>query len=265
MFLTACQDDSFETPNYTQKIVVDGWIEQGQPARVFLTLSAPYFSEVDSVTLRKLVLKWAKVTVIDGLTQEILTLKTNQDYFPPYVYESTTLRGIIGHTYGLKVEYGGKTVTSTTHIPAIQQLDSIWFKPEPGVDTAGYIRILFTDKPGIDNFYRITSKTGSQTKKYTPVFLPNLDGRIVDGQSIVLSISNEKDLNPLLFNVNDTVNLKICTVDQPVFNFWNSLYQELQNTQNPFAAANMNVKSNVKGGLGIWAGYGVSNYRIVCK
>lgn len=265
ILLAACQDENFETPNYSQQIVVDGWIEQGQPARVFLTLSAPYFSEIDSASLRQLVLTRAKVTVIDGLNEEILTLRTNKDYFPPFIYEGANLRGVIGHSYTLKVEYGGRTVTSITQIPEPQLLDSIWFKLLPKVDTAGYIMIKFTDKPDVDNFYRILTRTGNKTEKYIPAFLPNLDGRLVDGQSLTLTISNEKKGDILYFSVNDTVNLKLCTMDQTVFNFWNSLNSELLNTGNPFASANFHVLTNVDGGLGIWAGYGVNTYRIVCK
>ena len=263
--LTACQNDNFETPYYDQKIVVDGWIEPNQPARVFLTLSAPYFSEVDSSSLRNLVITRAKVTVIDGLNEEILTLRTNYDYFPPYIYEGTYLRGIIGHSYSLKVEYGGVTVTSTTQIPDSQQLDSLWFKRAPDIDTAGYIMIKFSDKPGIDNFYRILTRTGVNTKKYTPVFLPNLDGRLIDGQTVSLTLSNEKKGDIILFNVNDTVTVKFCTMEQSAFKFWNSLYSDLNNTQNPFASTSSHVISNVSGGLGVWAGYGVNTYRIVCK
>lgn len=265
LLLNTCKKDDFETPNYNQKIVVDGWIEQGKPARVFLTLSTPFFSDVDSATLRKLVLTRAKVTVIDGTREEVLTLTTNFDYFPPYVYESTSLTGKIGHTYKLKVEYNGKTVTSTTQIPEPQLLQNISFKRASEIDTAGYIMIKFTDKPGVDNYYRVMTHTGNKNDKFVPVFLPNLDGTLVDGQSITLSILGEKDRDPLYFNENDTVFLKLCTIDQSVFTFWNSIYNELINTQNPFAATNSHVISNVDGGLGVWAGYGVSTYRIICK
>ena len=265
LFLFACQTDDFETPSYNQKIVVDGWIEQGQPARVFLTLSSPYFSEVDSASLRKLVLTRAKVTVYDGLNEEILTLRNNSDYFPPYIYEGTNLMGEIGHTYNLKVEYGGRIVSSTTQIPEPQKLDSIWFKIDTEADTAGNIMIRFSDKLGIDNFYRILAKKGLKSKKYAPVFLPNLDGRIIDGQSVTLTISEENKRDIKLFNVNDTINLKFCSIDHNTFKFWNSIYSELNNSQNPFASTNAHVISNVQGGFGVWAGYGVNTYRIVCK
>jgi hypothetical protein len=270
IFLIACQDEDFKTPDYNQKIVVDGWIEQGQPAKVFLTFSAAYFSDVDSVSLRKLVLTRAKVTVIDGINEEILTLRTNHDYFPPYIYESNYLVGKVGHTYKLKIEFDGKIVTSITQIPEPQKLDSMWFVKAPGIDTSGYIMLKFKDNPGVDNFYRILTKTGTKTMKYVPAYLPNLDGRLVDGQTVTLSVTSVKNSalmskKMLYFSLNDTVNIKFCTVEQPVYNFWFSIQEESLNTENPFAATNSHVLSNIDGGLGIWAGYGANTYRIVCK
>jgi len=54
-------------------------------------------------------------------------------------------------------------------------------------------------------------------------------------------------------------------MDMSVFEFWKSLYNDLNNTQNPFASTSSHVISNIDGGLGVWAGYGVKTYRIVCK
>ena len=263
--LASCQDENFETPSYSNKIVVDGWIEQGQHAKVFLTWSCPYFSAVDSISILNLVLTSAKVSVSDGSFEEILMLRRNDAYFPPFVYESNTLRGVTGRKYSLKVEYGGHTVTASTQIPESQPIDSLWFSPAEGVDTAGYIMLKFPDRAGIDNYYRILTKKASATR-YAPVFLPNLDGSLVDGQIITMSITEESsETTPKLFCVNDTVNVKLYTMNYSEFRFWDSLYNEHLNTTNPFAASNLHVQSNIDGGLGVWAGYGISIKQIVCK
>jgi hypothetical protein len=263
--IASCQDENFETPSYSKKVVVDGWIEQGQHAKVFLTWSCPYFSEVDSISILNLMLTSAKVTVSDGSFEEILMLRRNDAYFPPYVYESNTLRGVTGRTYSLKVEYGGHTITASTQIPESQPIDSLWFSPANGVDTTGYIMLRFPDKIGVDNYYRILTKKSSATK-YTPVFLPNLDGSLVDGQIVTMSLTEENsETKPKLFNVNDTVSVKLYTMNYLEFKFWNSLYSEHLNTTNPFAASNLHVQSNINGGLGVWAGYGTSIKQIVCK
>ncbi len=263
--LASCQDESFETPSYSKKIVVDGCIEQGQHARVALTWSCPYFAEVDSASILGLVLTSAKVTLNDGFTDEILILKQNDASYPPYVYESRVLRGVTGRTYNLKVEYGGHTVTATTQIPASQTIDSLWFARAEGVDTAGYIMLRYYDRAGEDNYYRVLTRK-SQSVRFSPVFLPNLDGRLVDGEVVTMSLTEEGDqVTPTLFSVNDTVSVKLYTMNYPEFKFWSGVYLEHLNTTNPFAASNLHVESNINGGLGIWAGYGVSVKPIVCK
>lgn len=261
----SCQEDNFKEPNYNSKIVVDGWIEQGQPAKVLLTLSAPYFSEIDSVSIRNLLITRAKVSVSDGLEEEVLTLRKNSDYFPPYIYESTFIKGVVGRTYALKVEYSGKVITSSTQIPEPQKLDSMWFNLASDNDTSGNIVIRFTDKNGEDNYYRVLSRTGIKTEKYDPTFLPNIDGRLIDGQTVSLSVSRQKKGKAANYRLNDTVSIKLCTMNLEAFNFWRSLNQEQFNSQNPFASSVLHVESNIDGGIGIWAGYGISNYRIVCK
>ena len=40
------------------------------------------------------------------------------------------------------------------------------------------------------------------------------------------------------------------------FDFWNSWQNEIINGQNPIFPSNTSLKTNIKGGLGIWAGYG---------
>ena len=55
--LPACnQDLDFDIQEPDAKIVVEGLIEVNQQARVFLTANAPYFSSIDSASLRDLVL-----------------------------------------------------------------------------------------------------------------------------------------------------------------------------------------------------------------
>ena len=61
---SSCNNDlNIDIPEQDDKIVIDGWIEQNKKATVFLTANAPYFSSIDSASLRSLVLTRAKVTM----------------------------------------------------------------------------------------------------------------------------------------------------------------------------------------------------------
>ena len=46
------------------------------------------------------------------------------------------------------------------------------------------------------------------------------------------------------------------TMNKESFDFWNSWQNEIINGQNPIFPSNTSLKTNIKGGLGIWAGYG---------
>jgi hypothetical protein len=150
--LSYCGDSiDFEVQDPDDMIVIDGWIENDQFAKVLLTRNTPYFSTLDSASLRELVLTRAKVTLTDGVNNEILTLRKNEDYFPPFIYEGNVIRGETGKEYTITVEYGGKTAFGTTSIPTPVNPDTIFFISNQTSDSLGVIHLEFTDPPGERN------------------------------------------------------------------------------------------------------------------
>src|SRR5688500_16446157 len=70
---SSCRKDVvLELPEYQQKVVVEGSIETGGAAIVFVSYSVPYFGEFDYTTPEKAFIKGAKVTVSDGVKTETL-------------------------------------------------------------------------------------------------------------------------------------------------------------------------------------------------
>src|SRR5690606_40947560 len=73
IFLAACllsscvKEVEIEPQPYNRKVVVDGFIENGRYAQVFLTMSAPFLDEYDSVSIRKSFLNQAKVILRSSL------------------------------------------------------------------------------------------------------------------------------------------------------------------------------------------------------
>ena len=120
MVVITCCDDSLNLniPDPDDTIVIDGWIETGQYAKVLLTANTAYFSSLDSTSIRNLVLTKAKVTLSDGDRSEILILRRNENYFPPYIFEGNEIKGDTGKTYTVTAEYGGRKAFGTTTIPA---------------------------------------------------------------------------------------------------------------------------------------------------
>ncbi len=270
--MTACEDPlELDMANYTTKIVVDGYIEHGQFPLVLLTKSASYFSTIDSASLRNLVISRAKVTVSDGIKEEVLTLKKNDKYYPPYIYEGTEIRGEAGKTYSLKIDYEGKSYTSETSIPPRVSLDSIWFKLAPGEDSLGLLYAKISDNPDREDYYRLFTQRTDKDKKFIPVYLSAIGDQYFNGTSFTFSvlrgsesISDVRD--DIYFRKGDLVKIKICTIDRPHFDFWRTLERELYVTGNPFSSSGNEVITNIKGGaLGVWGGYNPQVYQIVVK
>jgi hypothetical protein len=270
--VNSCTDDFIPNiPDPDELIIVDGWIENGQYAKVLLTKNSPYFSSIDSASMRSLVLTKAKVTVKDGEKTEILTLRKNENYFPPYIYEGNAIKGDTGKTYTIIAEFGGKTATAVTTIPEKVSPDTVYFKLEPGNDSLGTIYIEFSDPPETKNYYRVLTKRASKDTRYHSTMVMALDDVFFSGDKFGFSISRgpESILSSYgneYFKLGDTVSIKFCTIDKAHYEFWASFQDEAFNSSNPFASSLSTIKSNVQGdGLGIWGGYGVSYKSLVLK
>lgn len=252
------------------KIVIDGWIESGGFANVLLTSNTPYFSRLDSSSIRDLVLSRAKVSVVNRGDTSILNLRKNESYFPPVIYQALDLKGEVGEKYTIIAEYGGKTAIAETSIPDIVKIDSVYAVKSEQADTLRTIYLEFTDLPG-KNYYRIFVKRNTKDSRYKATFIVAMDDVYfseskaeisMGGNSESLLSQNDADN----FVVGDTVSIKLCTMDKMSFDFWSSFQEEMVNVNNPFAASLSEVKSNVSDeGLGVWSGYGVSYKEIILK
>ena len=267
----SCEDKTRYDSSFTSTIIVEGKIELNGHPKVILTRNIPYYVDVDSADLIYLVLRQPKVTVSDGEKSEILTLRYNNEEFPPFYYEGNELIGEAGKFYYLTIEYGEKKLTATTFIPQPVMLDSIWFQPNSSGDSLGKINALLKNT-NQHNYYRVFSQIRSKQKQFYPTLVSNFDGRLFNGMDFTFHLSKGPesylDLNSTDFDFRrgDTVLLKICTLDEAHFTFWQGYQNEVANGANPFASSYHKVESNIVGdGKGIWGGYGSSIYQIVNK
>lgn len=269
--LTCCNEDLTNRDQFVPTIVVDGRIESNDYPRVFLTRNIPYYVCIDSADLIYLVLRQAKVTVSDGVNSEILTLMTDKTLFPPFYYQGTELMGQAGKTYQLRIDYGSEVLTASTTIPYPVTPDSIWFKPKTDNPDLGEILVRLHDNSDEKNYYKMFSKIKGKQTAFYPTLISNFDDQYFNGQEFTFHLSkgpesylnlNQKEFS---FSRNDTVFVKICTLDAQCFEFWKGYQNEVANGANPFASSFHEVKSNIVGGFGIWGGYGTSVYRVIAK
>jgi len=266
----SCSDDILSIDEYNTSIVVDGFIYQNAPARVNLTYSIPYFTELDSTDLQNYVITSAKVTVSDGEAEEVLTLYKDADVFPPYYYKGNKLKGEINKEYTITVSYHGQTLTASTTIPEPVSIDSIWFKSEANNDSLGALIIQFNDDNDETNYYRITSKILTKDTRFVSTRIPNLDDELFNGQTVNYPVyrgsSSYSNLSEdLYYQLGDTLTLRFETMDKASFEFWKSFQNEVSNSANPIASTNASVKSNITNGLGVWCGYGRTTCDFIIK
>lgn len=260
--VSCTQVPDIDLPIPDDKIVIDGWIEDGKQARVLLTSNSPYFASIDSSTWRDIVLTRAKVTLDDGFNSEVLILRKDERYFPPYYYAGNDIIGQSGRNYTLTAEFGGKTAMAQTSIPEPVLIDTSYFELYENEDSIGRIVVKFTDPPDQKNYYRIFTMRDGIDQRFTSVYVMALDDTHFPGQSLTLKLlrSPESHLaqqQDNYFRLGETILVKLSTMDEQSYDFWSSYQDEALNVANPFASSLSDIRSNVQGdGLGIWAGYG---------
>lgn len=253
---------------YKPKFVIEGWIEAGDFPYVIITHNLPFFTAVDSAQLAEVIIRYAKVTVSDGMETEVLTATTDNRYFPNFVYRGTSLKGKVGGKYSLKVEYAGNIMTSETEIPNPVRIDSLWFTAKPKNTRQLNVRII--DAANEKNYYRLYTKLEKEVG-YTPTLLANQDDQYFNGKILVLQVNrgianNLTTKQDPYFNAGDTVIVKLSAIPASGYEFWNSLQDEILNGANPLISSANALKTNIKGpGIGIWCGYSSKYYPVIAK
>lgn len=272
LVLACVPEPELDQTTYEPKLVIDGSIESGGFPRVVLSNSASYFMNIDSANIRDLIVSTAKVTVSDGVNEEILTLKRDDNFFPPYIYQGTSLKGETGKTYSLTVEVKGKRYTASTTIPPPAQFDKLWFELAPGKDSLGYVYGQITDDAAVANYYRVFTQRLNEDDRFIPVYLSAVGDQYFNGQQFTFTLLRGPEnftnvIDDLYFKRGDSVRVKLCSMDRAHFDFWRTVERELYVVGNPFSSSGNKIISNIDGdnALGVWGGYGVSYYAINIK
>ncbi len=264
VLLISCnKEDITKQVTVNSKIVVEGSIEFGGYAEVLLSRSVPIGAAVDSTTILNYVIRSAKVTVSDGEKQEVLKLKRDNNKIPPYVYFGSEIIGETGKAYSLKIEYLNRLITAITTIPnSVPILSADYIKDNP-TDKNGNIFIKFNDPINEKNFYQIQTFLINKDQVFTPALYGNLnDANFIDSEISLqilrgkaFSFQDQSDYKTN-FKDGDLVYVKLRTMNKVGFDFWNSWQNEIINGQSPIFPNAASLKSNIKGGIGIWEGYG---------
>jgi hypothetical protein len=264
----SCNNDTFSDGiKLESKLAVEGWIEEGDGAQVILSRTIPINDVVDSTNVLDHVIRSAKITVSDGETIEVLRVRNDDNRVPPFVYFGSEIIGKAGKTYTLKVEYLNRVLEATTSIPKTVPIISATYEKKNVNDITGYAFIKFDDPVNEKNYYQIATKIDKKEPIFVPAFYGNLDDDKFESHSVSMQINRGILLFPKTkftpyFTDGDLIFVKLRTMNKDAFDFWNSWQNEIVNSKNPIYPSNTSLKSNIKGGVGIWAGYGQSTVQV---
>lgn len=259
MLLAACSDDYIihEEP----QLVVEGWIENDGFPHVIVTTTIPVSEERKSVDeVLDCMVRWAKVSVSDGEREVILTGFTDKSIMPPYIYRTTEMKGEVGKTYTLKVEYKDFVATATTTIPEVVPIKSIKHNKVKGTEKQYTLTLSFDDPEPKGNYYKLFSSPGADGRQFFSTYLGVLSDEVLNPQVDVElypghTLAEIEDFN-LFYNEGDTVSVRLCSIDKPSYTFWREYGDALSFGRNYLLPYTKNIQSNMKGASGYWCGYG---------
>lgn len=274
--LSSCSKEiEIDLGEYEKKVVVEGYIENGEHAWCVLTYNQDYFGEIDiSMSnleqLMDIFIVDATVVVSDGAVDDTLRFEVDPIIleggfvWPPVRYKGSKIVGEVGRSYSLRVIYDEKEYTATTSIPSLYEIDTCWFELNPLAenDSLGNIWTIIHDNPNETNYYRYYTKRLGRDNYYAPGQMSIWDDRFFNGMDFEFVIYRGRSIDrdygsddpeAGYFKLGDTVTIKACMMDHDSFWFWYTLGER-------------QTLSNMRGGaLGVWCGYGATYRTVVCE
>lgn len=259
LHLTSCNEEVFMV--YPPQLVVEGWIDEGGFPVVILSETVP-ISDIyaDVNTLNDRVIKWAKVSIDDGENEVILTGKNSPSYFPPYIYTTSRMRGVAGRTYKLTVSYEDYFVEAETTIPEKVCVERFVTGHNNG---NYYIKAIIDDIPEERNYYKFFVRMIGRDSMYLSSNLSVINDRNFDFPlevSLGLGKSIQYNDDDYQLDGSELLLVKFAQIDSLAYEFWNEYKNYMEVKQNSIFRYTDNAKSNIKGGLGYWFGYGATEY-----
>jgi len=182
--LTSCEKEiDLIVPPAENKYVIEGTIENDQPAFVLISQTKDYNQVISASNFNDFYLGGATVVVthnemrdtlqeicVGDLPEELIELVTELTGISHgllvganvcgYLDLDGSSLGMENQSYGLEVTIDDKQFTATTSIPGLISLDSLWFQVagDDPLDSLGFAYATLTDPDTLGNAYRWFAK-----------------------------------------------------------------------------------------------------------
>ena len=258
--LAACSRDGADVP---EKLVVEGWIEEGKAPVVYVTTSLVPKEEPESLEdIGTHVVRWAKVTISDGEEEVVLTGTASKRFYPPFAYTTGRMTGVAGKTYRLTVDYSGVHAEASATVPASKELTSCVAEKQPNGKYC--IRAAFVDDPATEDYYRFFHRIEKVDSTFLPSPLAYMDDSVQEAILLPGKGISRADERGGGFLSGDRVQVKFCTMDKGMYTFWKAFEEQAYLAGVPVFTLDGNLPGNVHGerATGYFAGYGCTVYDV---
>jgi hypothetical protein len=240
-------------PEFQSEIVVEGYLEAGKPYRVNIYESTSYFDRPEPVLIPD-----AVVIITHNGKADTLRFKPFFDKETEKIYthsSETVVTGNPGETYSLEVKDArGRRVTGFAQFLPKVTIDSLEWKFNN--EGKALIQGLFQDDAATQDAYRYQIHKDSLThrRRENDRFL---NDRLNNGKKIAFG-TNYK------FFPEDTLFVTLYHIEQPYYEFLNTMDDARDANGNPFAQPSA-IKSTVQGGLGVFTTLSYDRKQIILK
>lgn len=244
-----------ELPPYEPELVMEMYLEEGQPLRCLLIESLPYTDTAINKPVNN-----ALVIFSDGMKNDTLSYMINQDKFTGRLFNYFHPRLITtdsNKTYTLTIIGENKKISGKTKFSQkITGIDSLIVRESISEADSFSVGVIISDPADKANYYRfLVGKTinffGSDPT----------DFRVSD-----ISFNGKKYnfFSEADFARNDTVTIRIYSLLKEHYDYLESIGNARRSNFNPFSQPGR-IKSTVEGGLGIFTSIIYTERKVIIK
>lgn len=260
VLLASCglqKDIDVELPAYPAQLVVECYLEPNRVPRMSVTESGSYLAEPTP----KIPQDVKVVLTLPSGRHDTLDFKPGINLATGKAYTHigrSRISASPGQTFQLEAyDTQGRRVTGSATMPAIVPIDKVeWkFNDLSGEQRKAYVTTQFRDPGNTVDFYRF--QIHKSTVATDPEVEYTIEDRLNNGTNYTLGTSYE-------FQTNDTLFVTLYHLNQPYFQFLQSVEEARNANGNPFAQPSA-VRSTVEGGIGVFTVLSYQRQRIIVR
>jgi hypothetical protein len=267
VLLTACdleQEVDLKLPEYEPQIVVECYLQPGQPYAVSLLRSVSYFDPVQVNYV-----KGAEVTIIhNGRTERLQLIGFPLSLAGPGLEVQSPVFGDSLFFYFsaqlVPAEYDtdfrleitgpdGEKLTAVTRILRPVRIDTLEYKFND--DSLAFLLTKFQDNPDEKNWYRRVLQEGSIDNDPQQDF--NINDEISNGQQITFGTAFD-------YEKGDTLIATIYHITEDYYLFRETIEAAFTANLSPFGQP-ARIASNIEGGIGIFTGLSFDRREVIIR